>query len=744
MNNILQLKGAFQQKSNSSKPGGPQLPVGKSVTSQHLRKLKNELQQILRYWQGDKTIKGALVSVYYRSVVAKSNRIKGLLRKGTVDANDSIRGSRFHGENPIQHVFTHYIKLDILELSILRLEICADIVDNEYHGIIKYEDVNLINKKIKSYNYDTRLAKTNFLQIIVDANYVEKFDIDRDIDTVEERSIITIYRTDVKTSELLNKLGIDMIDAKAISETTIRLDPDEIKLLKEKAPYLIAMRVNDLTKITQEDIEEYDSEIMHIPPPQQEPTIGVIDTPFYQDVYFKEWVTYIHMVDENIQTTTQDCNHGTAVTSIIVNGPAINPELDDGCSRFKVRHFGVATGGRFSSFTVLKSIRQIVAMNRDIKVWNLSLGSTMEINRNFISPEAAELDKIQCEYDIIFIIAGTNKQANSPEVMHIGAPADSLNSIVVNAVDFNHKPVSYHRVGPVLSFFHKPDISYYGGDLNQKMRVCTPFGEGYVAGTSFATPWISRKMAYLIHNMGFTREVAKALLIDASAGWGRKDDVSHSIGYGIVPRRVESIVQTFDDEIRFIMTGSSDSYETYTYNIPIPIYNEKQPFFARATLCYFPRCVRDQGVDYTSTEMDIHFGRVNETKDNKTSIKSINQNKQGDEGFKSIPEENARKLYRKWDNIKHINDIIKDASKPRKVYGVGMWGLSIKTKERLQARSGKGLQFGVVVTLKEMNGKNRIDDFVKLCMVRGWIVNKIDVENKFDVYIKAEEDVIFE
>jgi hypothetical protein len=251
-------------------------------------------------------------------------------------------------------------------------------------------------------------------------------------------------------------------------------------------------------------------------------------------------------------------------------------------------------------------------------------------------------------------------------------------------------------------------------------------------------------MAYLIYNMGFSREVAKALLIDSAAGWNRMDmdEVSHSIGYGVVPQRIERIIQTPNDEIRFIMTGSCDSYETYTYNIPIPIYNNKQPFFARATLCYLPKCSRNQGVDYTSTEMDIHFGRVKE-ENGKATIKSINANKQGDTGFNPLFEEDARKLYRKWDNIKLISDTINDRSKPRKVYGAGTWGLSIKVKERLRAKNGKGLQFGVVVTLKEMSGENRIDDFIKLCMVRGWIVNQIDINNRVEIYNKSEEELSF-
>lgn len=54
------------------------------------------------------------------------------------------------------------------------------------------------------------------------------------------------------------------------------------------------------------------------------------------------------------------------------------------------------------------------------------------------------------------------------------------------------------------------------------------------------------------------------------------------------------------------------------------------------------------------------------------------------------------------------------------------------------------LQFGVAVTLKEMNGVNRIDDFIKLCMAGGWFASKPDVQNQIDVYARAEEEIKFE
>lgn len=742
MNNILQLKGQFEHNKGNSGGGKRNIPVGKVVDSAHILNLINDLRSLQTYWNERTLIKGALISVHYTSVIAKSNRIRGLLCRGSSNPNDSIRGVKFTGEMPcIKHVFTYYVGLDTIKESLTRLIAVKEILEYDYHGKISHEDIEKLNNDKGIFQHSARLAKTNFVNVVVDVFYIQKFSVDFAEAGDDEEAIVTLYRTDVKTEDVFRAIGIDYLNAKQIDENTVLLRPDEIALLRENAPYLIAMKVRDLREVPVEESVVGDSCIVQIPVPKQEPVIGVIDTPFCEDVYFKDWVSYESMLEDDIELDARDYVHGTEVTSIIVDGPTINPNLDDGCGRFRVKHFGVAKSGRFSSYTILKSIRKAVSQNRDIKVWNLSLGSVLPIKKNFISPEAAELDKIQNEFDIVFVVAGTNG-APSQNPIQIGAPADSLNSLVVNSVTHEKKPASYHRVGPVLSFFHKPDVSYYGGDIGQPMRVCTPTGEGFVMGTSFSAPWITRKMAYLMCTLGFSREVAKALLIDAAAGWERKDSASCSIGYGVVPQRIENIVQTSDDEIRFVMTGTTDAYETYTYRIPVPIYKDKQPFYARATLCYFPKCMRDQGVDYTSTEMDIHFGRVRE-KEGKASISCINSNSQGDEGGKHLYETEARKLYRKWDNVKLISEELKARAVPRKVYNAGMWGLSIKTKERLKERNGRGLSFGVVVTLKEMHGVNRIDDFIKLCMMRGWIVNRIDVENRIDIYNKAEEEIEF-
>lgn len=740
MNNLLQLKGRFEQASRSTDTFGPtNLPAGQSVNISKLQGLLKNLIDLQKDWQDQNLLPGALITVHYIKIAAKSNRLQALLGKGTSNPpNKSIVGAKFSFDTSPKHVITHYVSLNILTDSIKQLTHCINILNQQFNGEIDHDIIDKINKKEIPYNFQT-IAKSNFLKIIVDAYYVEKFDVSIEDAVFEHDAIITIYKTDVRTIQLLEKIGINILSSRIMDETTILLRPDELEILKTKAPFLISMAVSDLSEITKDHFEFIDDGMIKINSPKNEPTIGVIDTLFDESVYFSEWVEYTNMLSSDISTDSDDYRHGTAVTSIIVDGPTFNPHLDDGCGRFKVRHFGVASGSSFNSFTILRNISEIVARNRDIKVWNLSLGSKLDINPNFISPEAAILDKIQFENDVIFVIAGTNLSTGETQPRAIGTPADSINSIVVNSVDMNKQPSKYSRKGPVLSFFIKPDISYYGGDTTNPMRVCTPTGEAFVQGTSFAAPWIARKLSYLIDVLGLSREIAKALLVHSATTWDKQQSDPTFIGHGVVPIHVKDIAYSQDDEIQFIIQGISEKYDAYNYNIPVPVAKEKHPFIAKATLCYFPACSRNQGVDYTNTELDIKFGRL----DNKNTIKSINKNYQTEEYNQHIWEEDARSFFRKWDNVKHIRDTFTGKNRELKVYNNPLWGLSLKTKERLEERFGEGLKFGIVITLKEINGVNRIDEFIKNAQLRGWLVNRIDVDTRINIFNIAEEEVDF-
>lgn len=742
MNNVLELKGnRFVQAPKSASGGGPAMNSKVVVTSQKLKELTSKLFQIKDFWAHEnRPFNGILISVHYNKIVAKSNRIAGLF-KGD-QSNYAIVGAKFNAEKT-KHIITYFLSIDDLDSSMDMLYKSDEIISSVFKDdITKAIFDNYVTDKINFKKYG--LTKSLFKQIVADVSYIDDFEVEKATQQFKE-SIITLYDTGMDTKQLFLEIGIDILSSRILDNRTVFLDENQSKVLFEKAPYLVSMATENLSDLSPEDfIEDYQQDIVHIPSPSIEPTIGVIDTLFDIRVYFSEWVEYHDMVDKNIPKNPSDYRHGTAVSSIIVDGPKLNPWLNDGCGRFRVRHFGVAAGAQFSSFTIIKQIKCIIAENKDIKVWNISLGSNKEVNDNFISAEAAVLDQIQAENDIIFVVAGTNKPNENIE--KIGSPADSINSLVVNAVTKSGLSTKYTRKGLALSFFAKPDVSYYGGSEEKYIQVCEPLGAAFVAGTSFAAPWIARKLSYLIDVLGLNREVAKAMIIDSARGWNETPTPEEVAiyGHGVVPIKIEDIVQTKDDEIKFVVTDISEKWNTYNYHFPVPLKDDSYPYFARATMCYFPICDRSQGVDYTNTELNLHFGRI---KDNGKLIE-INDDKQNQEDSlgtaKSfILEGEARERFRKWDNVKYISEKPKSRKIPKKSYKNKKWGMEIKTNNRLDPKDGVGLRFGVVVTLKEMYGVNRIDEFIRNCNLNGWLVNKIDIENRIDIHEKVNEEIEF-
>ena len=258
MHNILHLRKPFQSRKNKSKPGFPLLPINASVSSEHIQCLKQQLQEILSYWEQDTRIGGALISVHYQRIVAKSNRIQALLARGTHSPAESVRGARFEpATEPGKycHVFTHFVALKEIADSISLLEKAREIVQEKYHGTITAKDMEAVRQHgISNKSSKKGLSKNRFGHVIRDAYYVERFDIDRQEKDIQEESIVTIYQTNVDTKRLLSSMGINIYDDRIMNQTMLRLTPAEIKRLQDQASYLIAMSVTDFTQISLEDI----------------------------------------------------------------------------------------------------------------------------------------------------------------------------------------------------------------------------------------------------------------------------------------------------------------------------------------------------------------------------------------------------------------------------------------------------------------------------------------------------------
>lgn len=772
-NNLLRLKGRFQENSRTKQSNEPNIGVNDIVSSEHIRNISTSLSKVMHYWEINNTGLPPLVSARYTRVVPKSLRISEILKKSQVQ----ILGAKFIGENPVCHLFTYMCNLKTIREGIKKLDILARIVDGEpFSGKISGRQIKAIavkkelnfgdpkaedkkkkmtdklsklcvsEKEVLSYLAainEAGMFKTVFINLITDVNVLIGFSVEEAPREVASSQIITLFNIGKTFEELSSFFGLSSAAISSVGPTTWLVTPSQYAIITAKAPFLVSMSMPDMRTISlQPTILCKNKGLIQFATPNNEPVVGVIDYPFDSSVPFSDWVEVYDCLPAEIEPEASDYEHGTAVTSLIVDGPALNPGLDDNCGRFRVRHFSAVQGNRFSSFSLMRTITSIVASNPDIRVWNLSLGADYEIDRNFISVEAALLDDLQRRHNIIFIISGTNNQKENQLYPLIGPPADSINALVVNSVKSNGRPASYTRRGPVLDFYTKPDISAYGGDRGEEIKVWAGSGPCLVKGTSFAAPWIARKASFLIDKLGLSIQEAKALLIDSAAGWNVDERYKDYIGYGVVPIDVNKIVTCAEDEIRFIISGQAQSYETITNRIPVPVNSHgKFPYTAKATLCYPSACNRNNGVDYTEDELDFHFGRLDEA-GNKI-IKTINDNRQNEAGS-FTDEASARLDFRKWDNVKHITEtldkrLIPKVNKAANPY----WGLRVVRTTRLDNPSRDIIPFSIVVTLKEIKGENRFNDFKRMCDAALWDIETIDVQQRLHIYEKVEEDIIF-
>ena len=744
-NDLLILHGTFDGAPREKGGGGFRLPSWANYSLSHLEALERDWKAVAAFWQEQPAVGGILVSVHYHRFVAKSNRVTALLGLAE-NAGTTVRGARFERRNGVvnNHVITHFLSFETFREARELLCCVLTALRSAQVKTVSQETLEAAQKKAVAVPGVSPSRLKTFLK---DAAYVERIAVDELPVELHDNVIASFYRTGLSLPQLLSAFGISLTPDCYLDENTVWLTLEQRKRLVEKAGCFISMALSDLSEVPEPDFSfERETVAERLPKPDGEPLVGVIDTLFSEHAYFADWVEVHNDLCLPLQRplTPKDYMHGTAVSSVIVDGPSANPWLDDGCGRFRVRHFGVTGVGKMSRFHLMKAVRDIVRNNPDIRVWNLSLGAVYETQEDFISPEAAILDELQSECNVIFVVAATNSPDFVPK--RIGAPADTVNGISVGAVNRRGEPAAYTRHGPALHFFVKPDVACFGGEGADGVAVCNGAPSAInagstLSGTSFAAPWIARKLAYLIGRMGLSRETAKALLIDSAVGWEPYPNPEwQRLGYGCVPVRIEDILKTAPDEIRFVIHTKAKAFRTSNYSLPVPRNREgKFNYSVRATVCYFPHCCREQGVDYTTTELDVRFGRVTGSKSDR-DVDDIRKSLTEDPRLGWLSEKEARMMFQKWSNVKVFRDEI---SRPRRAY-TPYWGVRADLVDRLSTFSERGLPFSLVVTLKETDGVNGFHRFIQNCQASGWVVECLNVENRLTVQAKASSDVVLD
>ena len=148
MNSILELKGKrFIQESRHGNFGGPAMNSTKTVSAKNIQKLIDDLTRVKKFWnENPHPFKGILLNVHYNKIVAKSNRIAGLL-KGK-ESNHSIVGAKYNNEKT-SHIITNNKETIDIDQSHALLAKTQTIIETYFaNGITKaqLEDKSVIEK----------------------------------------------------------------------------------------------------------------------------------------------------------------------------------------------------------------------------------------------------------------------------------------------------------------------------------------------------------------------------------------------------------------------------------------------------------------------------------------------------------------------------------------------------------------------------------------------------------------------
>ena len=741
MNNVFIIKNDLHGEDPSFPSSDVKFNKNDRLDSSHIKSLIENLIDLKKYWIDNQDyIDGSIIQINYYNLVPKTKRVTVFLSNTNYENN--VVGAKYNYYEGNIGLSIIYKSKDIndFDLLIQLLGSVHEYVITNFNGVIDHDSLDEAYSFIKTIN---NLSKNNFVTLLLEISRIRSIGYPKEEFETKEEQIVKFY---VDPFSLKKKLDIHVLKSTIYDKVAV-LTKNDIEFIKNNAPYLVSQSFERLFENPSDDEQDFvDIDVEPLETPGNEKIIGQIDGAMVKNTELDSWVESEDLRDNKDYSIIDKLTHATKVCSILVHGGDINKTigLDDRCGHFKVKHFAVLDDYT-DVFDIAERIEKIVRNNyKHIKVWNLSLGTNSEIPSNFISPLAALLDNLQAELDIIFVISATNKPKDYwvGDNYKIGSPADSVNSLVVGSVKMiDKKRASYSRLGGALNFFIKPDISYYGGDDDQMLYAYNGFRYVKCKGTSFAAPFIARKLAFLIYNVGLSREEAKALIIHSSSDWVDKpEDIEH-IGRGIVFSDITDILSTSDDEIRFIFSNNTKAFYSDNYSLPIPLNsNGKSPFAVKATMCYFTSCSANYGVDYTNIEVDFKFGPATES-----GLSSVKDNGQYELG-RFVNEETAREEFCKWDNVKHI--FFSGPKTQKGIKSAPKWGFKLTTSYRngldnLSKTQKYNFPVGIVVTLKSNDGVNRIGQFRRDIERTSWEITPIDVNNIIETKIRLKEKIIF-
>ena len=357
------------------------------------------------------------------------------------------------------------------------------------------------------------------------------------------------------------------------------------------------------------------------------PKIGILDSGISNIAQLSPWQIGEEHNAAGLIEDDIDRNHGTMVASVALYGDKLEGEEMTGCGPSLFANCIVNTNPRFATISedeLLMYIRNSVERYPDVKIWNISQGSQIEVSDNIFSEFAIALDDIQQSHNVLFCKSAGNTPVSGKRICQ---GAESVFSLTIGSVcqegadekDLPKGTLSpFSRIGPGPEYLHKPEIVHYGGNSVTGVNVVT--APGYSSkekGTSFATPRVSSLAAHLAHRIGgkFDSTLIKALIIHhaqyPSILTKADKGVQEAYGFGI-PSTLERMLYNNEDEFTMVWqpevtpTNGTD-YQIIGFPYPSSLVDENGNFYGIVTVTIVsnPYLMESEGNEYCQTDIEV-------------------------------------------------------------------------------------------------------------------------------------------
>lgn len=229
-------------------------------------------------------------------------------------------------------------------------------------------------------------------------------------------------------------------------------------------------------------------------------------------------------------------------------------------------------------YEAIDLVEEVVPQQDDIPIYNISFGPGGEILDDAISRFTFSLDQLSYRFNKLFIVAVGNDGLELPPHNRIQSPADLVNGLGVGAYSIDtttgefkrasYSSIGYGREGAKI----KPDVLDFGGDDNLPIKL---FGDSDFTllkdqGTSYASPLVARKAAYLMaSNEKLNHMISRALLIHNADNFGKE---SKEVGHGFIDSNVSSYLESTESKVT-VFYDNEISTKKYA-KIPLTIPND--------------------------------------------------------------------------------------------------------------------------------------------------------------------------